>query len=93
MFFPTQQQQKSYHNIKDAQQAQSNLDQMKKDKDFDAEFFAQNYEFFYDAFNDSRTEITNTNVFENNDHPLIQKFDNPSNDSGVGVGSYYQRWN
>lgn len=72
---------------KDAQQAQSNLDQMKKDKDFDAEFFAQNYEFFYDAFNDSRTEITNTNVFENNDHPLIQKFDNPSNDSGVAWGA------
>lgn len=72
---------------KDAQQAQSNLDQMKKDKDFDAEFFAQNYEFFYDAFNDSRTEITNTNVFENNDHPLVQKFDNPSNDSGVAWGA------
>ena len=31
---------------KDAQEAQKNLEQMKKDKDFDAEFFAQNYEFF-----------------------------------------------
>ncbi|MFW1852849.1 hypothetical protein ACG9XR_20090 [Acinetobacter guillouiae] len=72
---------------KDAQEAQKNLEQMKKDKDFDAEFFAQNYEFFYDALNDSRTEITNKNVFENNDHPLVQKFDNPSNDSGVAWGA------
>lgn len=73
---------------KDAQQAQSNLDQMKKDKDFDAEFFAQNYEFFYDALNDSRTEITNTNVFEqNNDHPLVQPFNNPENDSGAAWGA------
>ena len=73
---------------KDAQEAQKNLEQMKKDKDFDAEFFAQNYEFFYDAFNDNRTEITNKNVFENNDdHPLVQKFDHPSNDSGVAWGA------
>ena len=33
----------------DAQQAQKNLDEMKKDKSFDAEFFALNYEFFYDS--------------------------------------------
>lgn len=72
---------------KDAQEAQKNLEQMKKDKDFDAEFFAQNYEFFYDAFNDSRTEITKTNVFKNNDHPLVQKFDNQSNDSGAAWGT------
>ena len=72
---------------KDAQEAQKNLEQMKKDKDFDAEFFAQNYEFFYDALNDSRTEITNTNIFINNDHPLVQKFDNTQNDSGVAWGT------
>ena len=72
---------------KDAQEAQKNLEQMKKDKDFDAEFFAQNYEFFYDALNDSRTEITNTNIFINNDHPLVQKFDNTQNDSGVAWGA------
>lgn len=34
---------------KQAQQAHDNLEQMKKDKDFDPVFFAQNYEFFYDA--------------------------------------------
>lgn len=72
---------------KDAQEAQNNLEKMKKDKDFDAEFFAQNYEFFYDALNDSRTEITKTNVFENNDHPLVQKFDNQPNDSGTAWGA------
>ncbi|MCH7290586.1 hypothetical protein [Acinetobacter genomosp. 15BJ] len=34
---------------KDAQDAFKNLEEMKKDKDFDAEFFAQNYEFFYNS--------------------------------------------
>ena len=72
---------------KDAQEAQNNLEQMKKDKDFDATFFAQNYEFFYDAFNDSRTEITQQDIFKNNDHPLVQKFENTSNDSGVAWGA------
>ncbi|MFW1800780.1 hypothetical protein ACG9YX_12200 [Acinetobacter nematophilus] len=72
---------------KDAQEAQNNLEQMKKDQDFDATFFAQNYEFFYDAFNDSRTEITQHDIFKNNDHPLVQKFDNTSNDSGVAWGA------
>ncbi|MEQ1309111.1 hypothetical protein [Acinetobacter bereziniae] len=72
---------------KDAQEAQNNLEQMKKDKDFDATFFAQNYEFFYDALNDSRTEITQQDIFKNNDHPLVQKFDNTSNDSGVAWGT------
>lgn len=72
---------------KDAQEAQNNLEQMKKDKDFDAEFFAQNYEFFLDALNDSRTEITQKNIFETSDHPLVQKFDYSSNDSGVAWGA------
>lgn len=72
---------------KDAQEAQNNLEQMKKDKDFDAMFFAQNYEFFYDALNDSRTEITQQDIFKNNDHPLVQKFENTSNDSGVAWGA------
>ncbi|MFT0693485.1 hypothetical protein ACDX34_05055 [Acinetobacter bereziniae] len=72
---------------KDAQEAQNNLEQMKKDKDFDATFFAQNYEFFYDALNDSRTEITQQDIFKNNDHPLVQKFENTSNDSGVAWGA------
>ncbi|MEG2265801.1 MAG: hypothetical protein RSC68_15870, partial [Acinetobacter sp.] len=72
----------------DAQEAQKNLDQMKKNKDFDAEFFAQNYEFFYDALNDNRTEITNTNVFDkSNDHPLVQPFNNPKNNSGAAWGA------
>lgn len=70
-----------------AAQAHKKLEEMKKDKDFDAEFFAQNYEFFYDAFNDSRTEVTNANIFENNDHPLVQKFDIPSNSSGAAWGA------
>ena len=30
-----------------AQQAHKTLTEMQKDRDFDAEFFAQNYEFFY----------------------------------------------
>jgi len=73
---------------KDAQEAHNNLEKMKKDKDFDPEFFAQNYEFFYDALNDSRTKISNINVFEkNNDHPLVQKFDHSEDDSGVAWGT------
>ncbi|WP_343580469.1 hypothetical protein [Acinetobacter sp.] len=71
----------------DAQKAQTNIELMKKDKNFDAGFFAQNYEFFYDALSDSRTEITYKNIFENNDHPLVQKFENPSNDSGIAWGA------
>ncbi|WP_407923982.1 hypothetical protein [Acinetobacter rongchengensis] len=72
---------------KDAQEAQNNLDKMTKDKDFDAIFFAQNYEFFHDALLDNRTEMSNKNIFENNDHPLVQKFDNNSNDSGAAWGT------
>lgn len=72
---------------KQAQQAHKNLEEMQKDKDFDAEFFAQNYEFFYDALSDSRTEVTKKNIFENNDHPLVEKFKNLSNDSGIAWGT------
>lgn len=39
---------------------------MKKDKNFDAEFFAQNYEFLYDALQSQETKITNQNIFKNN---------------------------
>nr|WP_174505656.1 hypothetical protein [Acinetobacter sp. Marseille-Q1620] len=70
-----------------AQEAQKNLDEMKKDKNFDAEFFAQNYELFFDALADSRTELTNVNIFENNDHPLVHKLDNGSDSSGIAWGS------
>ncbi|MGE8645929.1 hypothetical protein [Acinetobacter vivianii] len=59
---------------KQAQLAYQNLEEMKKDKDFDAEFFAQNYEFFYDALQGKDTKIINKNFFEDNDHPLTIKF-------------------
>ncbi|RPE31039.1 hypothetical protein EC846_1742 [Acinetobacter sp. BIGb0102] len=59
---------------KQAQLAHQNLEEMKKDKDFDAEFFAQNYEFFYDALLRENTEIVGKNIFEENDHPLTIKF-------------------
>ncbi|WP_436861337.1 hypothetical protein [Acinetobacter haemolyticus] len=59
---------------KQAQQAHQNLEQMKKDKDFDAVFFAQNYEFFYDALLQENAKIVNKNIFEENDHPLTIKF-------------------
>lgn len=72
---------------KEAQESQKNLDQMKKDKDFDAEFFAQNYEFFYDASNDSRTEITNTDIFRTSNHPSVHLFSDPENDSDSAWGT------
>lgn len=59
---------------KQAQQALKNLEEMKKDKNFDAVFFAQNYEFFYDALLKENTKIVNKNIFEENDHPLTIKF-------------------
>ena len=58
---------------KQAQQAHKNLEEMKQDKGFDTEFFAQNYEFFCDAVSDKRTEVTTRKVF-NTDHPLVYKF-------------------
>ncbi|WP_225761700.1 hypothetical protein [Acinetobacter sp. Marseille-P8610] len=60
---------------KQAQQAQQNLEQMKKDKDFDAEFFAQNYEFFYDALLRENTKIVGKKVLNDNEHPLTILFD------------------
>jgi len=62
---------------KDAQEAQKNLEQMIKDKDFDAQFFAQNYEFFYDSLKDHRTKVTTKNIFGDND-PLTVKFESDS---------------
>lgn len=62
---------------KDAQQAQKNLERMIKDKDFDAQFFAQNYEFFYDSLKDHRTKVTTKNIFGDND-PLTVKFESDS---------------
>ncbi|MNS86808.1 hypothetical protein D3C71_1282960 [compost metagenome] len=58
---------------------------MKRDKNFDEQFFAQNYEFLYDAVADKRTQLTHKNIFENNDHPLVQKFDNDESDSAWGT--------
>lgn len=65
--------------IKQAQQAQKILEEMKKDKNFDAVFFAQNYEFFYDALLQENTKIVNKNIFEENDHPLTIKFNQEEN--------------
>ncbi|MCL6238862.1 hypothetical protein M5F66_11095 [Acinetobacter sp. ANC 5033] len=65
---------------KQAQQAHQNLEQMKKDKDFDAVFFAQNYEFFYDALLRENAKIINKNIFEENDHPLTIKFNKQEED-------------
>ena len=48
---------------KDAQEAQQNLEQMKQDKKFDAEFFAQNYEFFDSALrNEDYVGISHTPI-------------------------------
>lgn len=67
---------------KQAQQAQKNLEGMKKDKDFDAEFFAQNYEFFYDALLRENTKIVTRNIFEENKHPLTIKFNQKEDEDG-----------
>ena len=67
---------------KQAQQAHQNLEQMKKDKDFDAAFFAQNYEFFYDALLRENTKIVNKNIFEESDHPLTIKFNQEEKKDG-----------
>lgn len=48
---------------KDAQDALNYLEKMKKYKDFDAEFFAQNYEFFHNALrNDDFVGISHTPI-------------------------------
>ena len=65
---------------KQAQQAHDNLEQMKKEKDFDAVFFAQNYEFFYDALLQENAKIVNKNIFEENDHLLTIKFNKQEED-------------
>lgn len=72
---------------KEAQEAQKKLDEMKRDKNFDEQFFAQNYEFLYDAVADNRTQLTHKNIFENNDHPLVQKFDKDAKDSESAWGA------
>ncbi|WP_151980173.1 hypothetical protein [Acinetobacter guerrae] len=70
-----------------AQEAQKNLDEMQKDKNFDAVFFAQNYEFFYDAMLNKNSKISHQNILENNNDPLVLKFDQHSNDSTAAWGS------
>lgn len=55
-----------------AQQAHKKLEEMKKDKDFDATFFAQNYEFFYDAIQNKNTRIVDKTIFEKEDHLAIK---------------------
>ena len=65
---------------KQAQHAHDNLEQMKKGKDFDAVFFAQNYEFFYDALLQENAKIVNKNIFEENDHSLTIKFNKQEED-------------
>lgn len=62
---------------KDAQHAQKNLERMMKDKDFDAQFFAQNYEFFYDSLKNHRPQVTSKNIFGDN-NPLAVKFESDS---------------
>ena len=69
---------------KHAKAAFKNLEEMQKDKNFDALFFAQNYEFFYDAILSKQAKVTTENIFENNEHPLVQKFESDSNDSLFG---------
>ena len=65
---------------KQAQQANDNLEKMKKDKDFDAVFFAQNYEFFYDALLQSNAKIVKKNIFKEDGHPLTIKFNKEEED-------------
>lgn len=55
-----------------AKQANQTLEEMNKDKDFDAEFFAQNYEFFYDAIQHKNTKIVDKNIFEQDRHLAIK---------------------
>ncbi len=55
-----------------AAQAHKKLEEMKKDWDFDAEFFAQNYEFFYDAIQNKNTKIVDKTIFEQDDHLAIK---------------------
>lgn len=66
---------------KHAKEAQENLEKMKQDKDFDAEFFAQNYEFFYDALINDKATTATTDIFKDNEHPLVQKFESDENKS------------
>ncbi|USA54115.1 hypothetical protein NDN13_02645 [Acinetobacter sp. C32I] len=75
---------------KDAQEAQKNLDQMNKDKDFDAEFFAQNYEFLLDIYSENQVVASKHEVFNDpNAHPLTHKFESPvsSESSGIAWGT------
>lgn len=58
---------------KQAQQAQKKLEEMNKDKDFDPTFFAQNYEFLYDAL-EKNAQLVEKNKFDKNSHPLTVKF-------------------
>lgn len=66
---------------KHAKEAKSKLDQMAKEKDFDAQFFAQNYEFLYDALHNKNTKTVKKDIFEN-DHPLTIKFNKDKKEDG-----------
>lgn len=67
---------------KQAKRAQDNLEMMQKDKEFDALFFAQNYEFFYDALERDNTRVIKKDAFDKNNHPLTIKFDKNKKDKG-----------
>lgn len=66
-----------------AKEAHKNLEKMVYGEGVDAQFFAQNYEFFCDAISDKRTDVTTRNVF-NTDHPLVYKF-KQENDSRTAM--------
>lgn len=66
-----------------AKEAHKNLEKMVYGQGVDAQFFAQNYEFFCDAISDNRTEVTTRKVF-NTDHPLVYKF-KQENDSRTAM--------
>lgn len=66
---------------KHAKAAFKNLEEMQKDKDFDALFFAQNYEFIYDVLKNKNTRVVKKDIFEN-DHPLTVKFNRDKKDEG-----------
>lgn len=75
---------------KEAREAQKNLENMMKDPSFDAEFFAQNYEFLLDIYNEDQVVASKHDVFNDpNAHPLTHKFESPvsSESSGIAWGT------
>lgn len=65
-----------------AQHAYDVLEEMNKMKDFDAEFFAQNYEFLYDSLKVKSSQIIPREAFDKNEHPLTIKFNEQKKEKG-----------